>query len=49
MFELSGDRRLYDGIDDFEATTGALTAIHYPMRAVLTEHGLRTVVERLTR
>ena len=49
MFELSGERRLYEGIDDFEATTGGLTTIHYPDRAALAEHGLRDVVERLTR
>jgi len=47
--ELSGERRLYDGIDDFEATTGGMTTIHYPTRAALAEHGLRAVVAGLTR
>lgn len=43
--ELSGERCPYDGIDDFQATTGGLTVIHYPTRAVLAEHGLAAVLK----
>ena len=45
--ELSGERALYDGIDDFQATTGGLTVIHYPPRPDLDKHGIAAVVGRL--
>ena len=43
--ELSGARSLYDGIDDFQATTGGLTVVHYPSRAALDKHGLAAALK----
>lgn len=45
--ELSGERSLYEGIDDFQATTGGLTVIHYPTRAELDKHGIAAVLKAI--
>ena len=45
--ELSGDTCVR--LDVWQVTHGGVTISHYPTRAALAEHGLRAVIERLTR